>query len=143
MAAKTISIDFVGYRRDEKKSGLPAISGIYCVYTCTYDKDEKTVSLHKLVYIGEAGNINSRIAKHNKYEDWLRHVKSGDELCFSYGAVPSADRDRAEAAMIFKHKPPENTEYIDSFPFDKTTISLSGKTRLLKSRFTVERTEED
>lgn len=42
--------------------------------------------------------------------------------------------------MIFKHKPPENTEYVDSFPFDQTTTDLSGKTKLLHTSFTVYRT---
>lgn len=141
MAEKTIAIDFEGYRRDKNKGGLPAISGVYCVYSCTYDVNENIVSIHKLIYIGEAGDIKSRIADHEKYNDWLKYVDKGDELCFSYGAVESSDRLRAEAAMIFKHNPPENVEYTDSFPFDKTIMSLSGKTAKLHTNFTVNRTE--
>lgn len=132
---------FDGYWRDENKSSVPANSGVYCVYTCTYDAKKKTVSLHKLVYIGEAGNCKSRIASHEKHKLWLKHLKSGQVLCYSFGPVPSADRDRAEAALIFKHKPPENTEYTNSFPFDDTTMSLSGKTKYITSNFTVKRTE--
>jgi len=120
MAAKTISIKFDGYWRDENKGGLPAKSGVYCVYECTHNRTEKTVSLH------------------NK---WLKYVRQGNELCFSFGGVSSVDRNRAEAAMIFKHKPPVNDEYKDSFPYDKTTMSLSGKTALLNTYFTVNRTE--
>jgi len=141
MAEKTISIKFEGYWRDENKSGVSAQSGVYCVYECKHNRAEGTVSLLTLIYIGEADNARERIANHEKHQDWLKHVRSGNELCFSFGSVVSADRERAEAAMIFKHKPPENEEYIYSFPFDRTTISLSGRTALLKIYFIVERTE--
>ena len=140
MAEKTISIEFGGYWRDENKSSIPAQSGVYCVYECTHNVKEKTVTLHKLIYIGEAENVRSRIADHKTRPDWLKHVRQGNELCFSFGAVSGSERERVEAAMIFKHKPPENTEYVNSFPFDKTTMSLSGKTALLITNFTVNRT---
>ena len=140
MAEKTIAVEFDGYWRDEKKTVLPAKSGIYCVYECTHNAEKKSVSIHKLIYIGESKDVKNRVANHEKYEDWLKHVRSGNELCFSFGGVEATDRARAEAAMIFKHKPPENDEYVDSFPFDRTTMSLSGKTALLSTNFTVDRT---
>jgi hypothetical protein len=140
MAEKTLTVEFDGYWRDENKGGLPAKSGVYCVYGCTHNVTEKTVSIHKLIYIGEAEGVRSRVTNHEKYKDWLKHVQRGNELCFSFGGVGATDRARAEAAMIFKHKPPENDEYVDSFPYDRTTMSLSGKTALLNTYFTVNRT---
>jgi len=140
MAEKTIDVKFDGYWRDVNKAGLPAKSGIYCVYECTYNVEAKTVSLQSLIYIGESEDVQNRVANHEKYNDWLKHVKKGNELCFSCGEIASADRSRAEAAMIFKHKPPENDEYVDSFPFDRTIMSLAGKTALLNTSFTVTRT---
>lgn len=140
MAEKTINIEFDGYWRDENKGSVPEKSGVYCVYECTHNMQEKNISIHKLIYVGESDNVNDRIANHEKYEDWLKHVRQGNELCFSFGGIGSTDRDKAEAAIIFKHKPPENDEYTDSFPFDKTTMSLSGKTSLLKKSFVVNRT---
>ena len=137
MAEKTIAIEFDGYWRDENKGGLPAKSGIYCVYECTHNVAEKTVSIHKLIYIGEAEDVKGRVADHEKRRDWLKHVQRGNELCFSFGGVGATDRARAEAAMIFKHKPPENDQYVNSFPFDKTIVSLSGQTTLLNTSFTV------
>ena len=141
MVEKSITIEFEGYWRDENKNSLPAKAGVYCVYECTHNVDKKTVDIHKLIYIGESDDVKGRVAEHEKYEDWLKHVQEGNELCFSFGGVGATDRERAEAAMIFKHSPPENDEYVDSFPFDKTTMSLSGKTALLSTYFTVERTE--
>jgi len=140
MAEKSISITFDGYWRDENKEGLPAKSGIYCVYECTYNLNDKTIRIHKLIYVGEADDVRARVVGHEKYKTWLNYVGKGNELCFSFGEVGSLDRSRAEAAIIYKHKPPANDQYIVSFPFDKTTISLSGKTALLDEYFTVSKT---
>jgi hypothetical protein len=138
MAEKTISIEFRGYWLDEDgSSGIPAESGVYCVYECTHHEGENKVSLHELIYIGEADNVQERVAEHEKRPDWLNHLEEGNELCFSSGGVDSTDRERAEAALIFEHKPPENEEYVDSFPFGKTAMSLSGKTALLNESFNV------
>lgn len=139
MAAQTYSINFDGYWRDQNKSGIPDKSGIYCVYSCNYNAGEKTVSLKKLIYIGESENVRDRIANHEKTPLWKRHLQQGEELCFSFGPVPGVSRVRCEAAMIHKHKPPVNTEYVDKFPFDQTTMELSGKTSLLTAKFTVYR----
>ena len=140
MAAQTYNMDFDGYCRDQNKGGLPEKSGVYCVYSCVHNKSAKTVSIKKLIYIGEAANVNSRVANHERYNDWKRHLKSGEELCFNFGGIGDSDRDRCEAALIFKHKPLENTEYVDSFPYDQTTMKLTGKTALLETSFTVYRT---
>ena len=145
MAAKIIKIKFQGYWRDEYKSEVPAMSGVYCVYECKYNKTKDTISpfklIYKLIYIGESDNVQERIANHERYQAWLKYVRYGNELCFSFGPVVSADRERAEAAMIFKHKPPENDEYVDSFPFNRTTMFLSGKIRFLKIWFMLNRTQ--
>jgi len=141
MATATYNLDFDGYWRDENKSGIPNKSGIYCVYECKYNKEEKTVTILKLIYIGESDDVGDRIAKHEKRRDWLKHVGAGNELCYSFAGIGAASRERAEAAMIFEHKPIENTEYVDSFPYDTTTINLSGKTAKLHTpSFTVYRT---
>lgn len=141
MAEKTYSLTFDGYWRDENRSGVPNKSGVYCVYECTYDANNKSVSVKKLIYIGESGNVRDRISNHEKEKDWLRHVRAGNQLCFSFAPIfPEEDRERCEAALIFKHKPPENTEYIETFPFDKTHMKLSGATALLCENFTVVRT---
>jgi predicted GIY-YIG superfamily endonuclease len=97
------------------------------------------VTIHKLIYIGEGGNVHDRVSEHEKYKYWKIHVRNGNELCFSCAAVDSDHRVRCEVAMISKHKPPVNEDYLNNFPFDKTTMSLSGETRLLHTYITVER----
>lgn len=140
MAAQTYSIDFDGYWREKNKGGIPKESGFYCVYSCVHNESEKNISIKKLIYIGESENVNERIDGHEKLPDWKKHLKSGEELCYNFGGVSSSSRVRCEAAMIFKHKPPENTEYVNVFPFDQTTLKLSGKTAKLTTNFTVNRT---
>ncbi|NQT63585.1 MAG: GIY-YIG nuclease family protein [Candidatus Marinimicrobia bacterium] len=139
MSAQKYNIIFKGYWREVKKGGIPSESGIYCVYTCTHDKKGGTVTLKKLVYIGESKNVHKRIEDHEKLAKWRTHLKQDEILCYNFGSVSSTSRDRCEAAMIFKHKPPENTEYVNSFPFDQTSLSLSGKTTLLTTKFTVKK----
>jgi len=137
MADKTISLEFDGYWREPAISGLPAESGIYCIYTCTHNQKEKTLSLKKLIYIGESQDVKKRISNHEKWDEWKKHQNKGEVICISCAKVADGSRNRAEAAMIYKHKPPVNIEYVDCFPYDKTTINTSGKNRLLKSQFTV------
>ncbi len=133
-------IEFHGYWCDQNKSGVPLKSGLFCVYECTYDEQEKTVSLNKLLYIGEADNARDRIASHERYSHWRKHVRSGNTLCFSFGSVASLNRKRCKAAMIYKHKPPENTEYKDFFPFDRTKVNLFGTIVLLAETFAINQT---
>lgn len=141
MAAMTFNVEFDGYWREENIGSIPDKSGVYCVYECTHNREEKTVSIHRLIYIGEARDARDRIQNHEKWQEWKRHVRSGNELCFSFGYVQSENRNRVEAAFIFEHKPPENDEYKEEFPFDTTTINASGKTALLHTNFTVHRTD--
>ena len=138
--AKTISLNFDGYWREVKKGGVPTRSGIYLVYVCRYNEPQSTVTLDKLIYIGEAGDVRDRIANHERWPEWRRHVPKGSQVCFSFAGVTSPDRERAEAALIYCHKPPCNDEYTDSFPFEDTTVESTGRSALLSSAITVRRT---
>jgi len=140
MAAATFNLSIQGYWRDINKAGIPSHSGVYFVYVATYDATSNNVTLHNLIYIGESDNVNARIQTHEKYDIWRRYLGVGQELCFSTGRVDGKDRFRVEAAYIFKHKPPVNTEYVNNFPFDQTTVISTGRTALLNTNFTVYRT---
>ena len=141
MAEQNFDVNFNGYWRYINRGGTPEKPGVYCVYTSTYNEAEKTVSLRKLLYIGESENVNERLQNHEKESDWKRQLTTGEILSFSVSEVSSIARYRIEAALIFKHKPHVNTEYVNSFPFDKTTINTSGQNTLLNSSFTVYKTE--
>lgn len=139
MAEQTYSIEFDGYWGEKSISGIPEKSGIYCVYESTPPNSEKKITISKLIYIGESSNVNDRIKNHEKCDYWKKQLSSDKVLYFSFAPVDSYSRNRIEAALIFKHKPSVNTEYVECFPFDKTTIKLSGKTTKLNTEFTVPR----
>jgi len=137
MAAKTISLNFHGYWTEPEISGIPKQSGVFVVYECTKDEQEKSFFL-KVIYIGESENVNERIATHKKWPLWRKHC-SANRICFSFAHVSNTDRKRSAAALIHKHKPPVNDGYIVIFPFDDTTMKLGGKIALLIRSFTVNR----
>jgi len=138
--AKTISLEFEGYYREINKGGIPAKSGIYLVYVCRYNGTEGTVTLDKLIYIGEAENVNERVDNHGKWPEWRQYAPRGSQICFSFAGVTNPDRERAEAALIYHHKPPCNNEYTDSFPFEDKTVKSTGQCARLSSPITVHRT---
>lgn len=134
---KTIPLEFNGYWLDANKSSVPARSGVYCVYASTYHRNTDSVSIRALIYVGESEDVRSRLANHERLDDWKKLLKAGETLCYSVAGIASSDRVRAEAAVIYKHKPPCNAEYVNQFPFDTTTMEISGTHRFLESAFTV------
>ena len=138
MAAKNYFLNYDGYWRKPNISGLPANSGIYSVYACVHNISVATVTIDRLLYIGESENVRNRIANHERWDDWARKLKTGEELCFNAALIsPAASRERAEAAMIHHHKPPCNVEYVNAFPFDTTTVRTYGKNAKLDGHFSV------
>lgn len=134
---KTIELEFDGYWIEVNKNGIASVSGVYCVYSCVYNKDEKTVTLKKLLYIGESENVHDRIANHDRLDDWKNSLSTGQTLCYSYAKVSSTDKERAEAALTFEMQPPFNTEHKDQFIYEDTEIKTSGKNKFLSASFTV------
>ena len=130
------NLNFSGYWIDSSLESIPNQSGVYCVYTCTYNPLSNQVNLKKLIYIGEAQNVNSRIANHEKWQTWNRQTSYGERICVSV-AETNFDRDRIEAALIHFHKPPLNTEYQNTFPFPDTTVGTSGTNAFLENNFSV------
>jgi len=141
MVEKTFDIEFNGYWIEVDKGGVPKKSGVYCVYECRYNEKEERISIKKLLYIGEAEEVNDRISNHEKLKEWNKYVENGNTLCYSFSPVDTSDRERVEAALIYKHKPLVNTEYKDSFPYDTTHIKTEGKNKFLEKSFTVYKSE--
>jgi excinuclease UvrABC nuclease subunit len=136
--SKTYRQGIEGYWRYINRGEMPSYSGVYFVCIGTYDKNNNTVTLKRLIYIGTGDDINSRIAGHERESDWKRYLKSGEELCFSCTEVDNSNRERVEAAYIYKHQPPANTSCKSSFNYDTTKIISTGKTILITTDFTVD-----
>jgi hypothetical protein len=141
MSIQSFSLNFDGYWKEDDIAGIPKESGVFCVYTSYYHPQEMTESIRALIYIGEGNDVNGRITSHEKWPDWRRQLRPSEKICFNFAPVrPSSDLERVAAALVFQHKPPENSEGKDSFRFDDTTISVEGKSKLLQSNFTAKRT---
>jgi hypothetical protein len=141
MSATTIALRFHGYWRDINLANLPASSGIYCVYSCFNYPYSNAVLLNELFYIGLANDGCQRLTTHERKQDWMRRLRPGEELCYSFALIASPHRERAEAALIHRHKPWANDQYIDNFPFDRTAIFVSGNCAGLSLNFTLDRSE--
>ena len=98
--------------------------------------------MKNLVYIGQAEDVRKRITdEHEGRECWEGKLKTGEVLCFSFAPAGKADRERAEAALVYKMKPICNVQGKDSFNYDKTTIKSTGRCKYIPEEFTVERSE--
>jgi len=140
MTAKTIGITFEGYWRDEHEESLPSLSGLYCVYKCLDHASTQEVLLEDLIYIGHSADVRDAVARHELRSKWTESLRGAEELCYSYGHLAGEDLERCQAAMVFRHRPSCNFQYLDSFPFPDTTLSLDGRIALLHHHFTVVRT---
>jgi hypothetical protein len=138
---KTISLNFQGYWRAPNRAFIPHSSGIYLVYAGQNNWVTNLITLNRLIYIGEATNANQRVANHEKWAMWQRQVPIGQEVCFAFAAAGEPDRKRAEAALINKHKPACNTEYMSDFPYESTTVYSTGSCLLLNQAITAVKTE--
>ena len=134
---KIIPINLYGYWHLQNKELLPDSSGVYCVYEERHNPFNHTSEIMRLLYIGGAGNIRGNIKIHLAYDNWLANIAPEHELCFSVGYVDTENYQIAKNALIFEHKPPLNEDEFHLFPFSDTTISLSGRTYLLRKRFVV------
>lgn len=138
--AEIVELEFNGYRREMAKEKTPLkSSGVFCVYRASYNTERNTVKLQEIIYIGNASNVQEEIKNTEMVEVWTKHLRFGEELCYSYAAVENDLKERVEAALIYKHKPVLNGNYKRDFPFDDIVLKLSGKTALLSTKFQIKR----
>ena len=140
MKDNIFELNIMGYWRDKNNICLPKLPGVYFVYETTYNRDNDALLFKRLLYIGEAEDVNDRILKHEKYSDWLKYIRYGNELCYAMVQIENDYRERIEAAYIYEHKPTANKEYTDKFPFNKIRIKSTGDTELLNADFTIDKT---
>lgn len=134
MFLRQYSLDVEGIVRFDERQHVPETPGIYFVYDFGIYPLNTPI---KLLYIGESGDLRYRLTTHEDTPNWVEAVGEPESLGFSYACVSSAERQRIEAALIHRHKPPMNRKYVNEFPFLPTKILLSGRTDLLHNNFTV------
>lgn len=129
----TYVLKFEGYWPLEM-TGVASYPGIYCVHAVWETRFETT---SRLLYIGEAHDIESRISSHERRRDWIRSAR-GDALYFSACRMTIKEgRREAEAAMIYHHQPTCNIEFKTRFPYRTTTVVSTGQNANLTPGFTV------
>lgn len=117
--SKTITLTFDGYYKEKE---LPPKnherSGIYLVYAGAMHRHNL-----QLLYIGESKDVAHRpCTTHEKYQSWQSQLAPGEILYFSFADVDTADRERAEAALIYRIQPPCNEQCTGCFNHEETLI---------------------
>lgn len=128
------NLNFKGYWRDSSRSGIPATSGVYLVYKCTYNSTTDKVVLIEMLYIGQADNLQERHENHEKREVFLKECASskGEILCYSIAEVNQSDLNIVENALIFAQQPKLNDKCKDKFNYEASEFHLEGRCALMK-----------
>jgi hypothetical protein len=103
--ATTITLELEGYWREPNLAGLPQNAGLYCVYACTFNKDARpkpTVSISRLLYIGEGEDVRARVSGHELWPTWKKQLVPGQVICISAARVsPETTRHRGRGSLDF------------------------------------------
>jgi hypothetical protein len=130
---KNYNKTFQGYYRYEKRNAIPADQGVYAVMSCKYQEKSKSVMLTKLLYIGQATDLNQRLNNHDHLNCWKKHLKPGEEICFNFTLIDdSDDLDRIEATLIYVNMPPCNEQGLENFNYLPTTVTCQGRYEMIQ-----------
>jgi len=135
---RTFKLIFKGYWKSIKYNPIPEEQpGIYCFYLAKKNKRTGQITLRELLYIGQSIDVKDRIRYHEKYDEILDTLDYEETIYFSYAPCHEKNLDRVEAALIFYHEPPFNTELIDVFDYPETIIQCLGKHAYLEDEFKI------
>ena len=134
---QTYTIHIEGYWRDKNKAGIPSYSGIYFVFIATYNDPNDTISLIKLLYVGENENVRRAVTENPDFAYWRSFLIAGEELCFAAAEMASAGRTAVRAAIVFNLRPPANTEFKDVPWQTGFQVFITGRTKFLKEHLIV------
>jgi len=129
---RTISLEFKGFYLEPGIKRFPEGSGIYCVYASVRhvnsESGKSTVSIKKLLYIGEADDMKNEIPELGKKLKWREALGGHQLLCFNYASIEAENnRSRARAALIYRYQPLLNPQGKKSFNYGETEVLTSGK----------------
>lgn len=135
MQTRAFTLEFKGYKMLDELAQLPQASGVYCVYSCSYDSWLQRYEVKQLLYIGEADNLHKELSRVALQALWQKHLTMDQMLCFSFVEVAESDRFMVESALVTEHRPPLNEAYQERFVTENMVIFNSGKSHLLNSSF--------
>ena len=135
---QTYNIQFEGYWLEKNKAGIPTMSGVYMVYRSIYDAASDKVTLLEIIYIGQAVDVNNRIANHERLSDFQKTLEAGETLSYAFAPVQAQDLGVVEKALIIAQKPRLNKQVESSEDFSGKQFLVSGRCVLLKyTNFTI------
>ncbi len=139
---KIFNLNIEGYWRLKNKKGIPPQPGVFFVYECSYNIDLATVTLLRIIYVGESTNVNRFVDSAEDIEQWLAFISEGHELCFSTAYLSDLTvRQQVMAAYMKKLQPHFNDNLRLPFNYEGFHVIASGKTSLLDTDFIVLGTE--
>lgn len=116
-----------GYWTDLNRHSIPCITGVYFVFACVYNPVPNTVSLKRLLYVGQAIDVNARISSHTKRPMWASMLALGETVCYSVTAVDGRSLDVVEAALVYKLKPPTNDVLVEHYLHSPCVLTIMGQ----------------
>ena len=135
-------LDFHGYFLSE--TAIPEETGIYLVYSCSVNKESRTVSLKELLYIGQSvktsfTSLQTRVRQHIDKGDFTGYCSSGETLCYSYAICDGRSIDAIENGLIYMQEPPANKTLKDNYHFSTpASFVCTGQCGLMeKKSFTI------
>ena len=128
-----VQIALQGCWIDQNRYGIPALQGVYFVYACEYFHEKNSVTLKRLLYVGQSENVNQRLLEHEGLLDWRTHLLEGEMLCFAVAQVEGSVLSDVEAAMIYVLKPSCNAELKNQYTHRPIRVKSSPTSFLLPS----------
>ena len=124
-------LKFVGYWPVTSRGNVKFWGGMYCIYAFNG-------SDHRLLYVGEAEEIEASIAGHRDRQKWEKEA-DGQDLYFSAAHLnPDVGRRLAQASLVYRHRPPCNEEVPDHFKYNVKLLT-SGANACLDPLFLIKK----
>lgn len=117
--------------------GIHGYSGLYFVYKGRFNEGNNTISLIKLLYVGESEQVRDSIVRHLTTADWRQFLVRDEELCFSVAEMSVAGRKTVRAALIRELKPVANQVAKEGVEETGFEVLITGHNRLLPDRLIV------
>ncbi len=130
-------LDFRGYWRNLDRDAIPHLPGVFCVYRGKWDLGARKFLPIELLFVGESPNVQHALRRHADRPNWEARLQAGEELGYSYAPI-IVGRPQAAAALIFRHKPTDNSrqhKYLFAYP--PTAVTLFGRHACLDMSFCV------
>lgn len=132
-------LHFSGYWTEKNLGSFPPQAGIYCIYRGMQINEK--LKTEELLYIGESEHAQNQLMFHERKAKWEHYLQPHEILIYSF-ALLHFDRKVAQAALVHHHRPPENSEFQQAYPYPDIWVQLRGATRCLDRSFFVKKTEE-